>query len=76
MSQRYDFCVNQCSAKLMLVHGPKKGVFTLHAFGNILSQLAGDDGAEDITAGALLNSAKLSLVTYNDKHIITSFSKI
>ena len=74
MSQRYDFCVKQCSAKLMMQHGRDKDVFTLHAFGNILSQLADPATGEEITAEELLHSSKLSTVTYNDKMIVTSFS--
>lgn len=75
MSQRYDFCGDQCSAKLMLQCGQLQGkdVITLHAFGNILSELTKAEG-EDVTVESLLNSPKLSLVKYNDKMIITSFS--
>ena len=75
MPQRFDFCKDQLSAKLMFMHGRKKEIDTLHASGNIVEDIADEAEGEEITIEALLRAPMMDTITYNDKKIINGFSR-
>ena len=75
MPQRFDFCKDQLSAKLMFMHGRKKEIDTLHAFGKIVEDIADEAEGEEITIEALLRAPMMDTITYNDKKIINGFSR-
>ena len=75
MLQRYDICLQQLSAKLLLLPETGNGVQSLSVFGDLVRNIANIDDSEEVTEEALLNSPKLSVVTYNDKNTIISFSR-
>ena len=75
MLQRYDIYLQQLSAKLLLLPETGNGVQSLSVFGDLVRNIANIDDSEEVTEEALLNSPKLSVVTYNDKKTIISFSR-
>ena len=66
--QRYDICLQQLSAKLLLLAETGNGVQSLSVFGDLVRKIANVDDSEEVTEEALLNSPKLSVVTYKDKN--------
>ena len=78
MMQRYDLCTNQLSAKLLVLHSStvsdNKFYKSLHAFGSVVEGLAGvTDGPID--ADDLLSAPPFKTITYNEKNVVTGFSK-
>lgn len=75
MIQRFDFCKEQLSAKLMFMHGREKEIDTLHAFGKMVEEIADEAEGEQITVEGLLHAPMMETITYNDKKIINGFSR-
>ena len=50
MLQRYDFCSEQLSAKIIFQHGIEGRMESLHAFGRTVTDLADDAEGEQVTS--------------------------
>ena len=70
--QRYNRCTDQLCAKMMFMAGSR--IHSLTAYGQVVKDLAEvtDDAA--VTEEILMNSSRLSTVTYNEKSVITGYS--
>ena len=74
MLQRYDVCPGQLSAKMLFIDKSNK-IYSVMAYGEVVRDLAGASDETDVTEECLMELPQLSSLTYNEKHIITSFSK-
>ena len=74
MLQRYDVCHDQLSAKMLFMDKSKK-IYSLMAYGEVVRDLAGAGDDTEITEECLMKLPQLSSLMYNDKRVITSFSK-
>ena len=68
------------SAKLLIHCGAKNYIMTLHAFGRMVYDLAGLSAGEIaadvcVTHEMLLKSPPLSTLSYNEKQVITGFTR-
>ena len=79
MIQQFDICTSQVLAKLLLTYDTKYGSGTrqyksLHAFGSTIGEIANvldrEGAATDLLATALFKT-----ISYNDKNIITGFTR-
>ena len=70
MLQRLEFCIGHVNALLMVIADGK--FVTLAIFGKLLHDMLGVTSDFDVTEEGFLN---LKEVTYNEKDIITKFSK-
>ena len=75
MMQRYDLCSEQLSAWLLVLHhtSTSDNKF-LQAFGSIVQRLAGVEDGE-VTVDDLLNTPPFNTISYNDKNVVTGFTK-
>jgi len=78
MMQRYDLCTEQLSARLLVLHctsaSDNRFYKTLHAFGSVVQRLAGV-GDGEVTVDDLLNASPFKTISYNDKNVVTGFTK-
>ena len=74
LSQRYDYCPEQFTAKIMFAHDDSNKLQTLHAFGKTVNELVEDD--TDITIDVLLKAPPIHSIVYNNKMVITGVTKI
>ena len=78
MMQRYDLCTEQLSAWLPVLHctsaSDNRFYKTVHAFGSVVQQLAGV-GDGEVTVDDLLNTPPFKTISYNDKNVVTGFTK-
>ena len=78
MMQRYDLCSEQLSARLLVLHhtstSDNKFYKSLQAFGSVVQRLAGVEYGE-VTVDDLLNTPTFNTISYNDKNIVTGFTK-
>ena len=63
--QRYDLCVDQTTAKLMLMYEDEgqNEIVQSHAYGEVVHKIAAGVEDPDVSAELLLRVAKLELVT-------------
>ena len=54
--QRYNLCKDKLSAKILCMNGVQQHVETLHAFGKMVTDLAGTAEGEDVTSQNLLRA--------------------
>lgn len=76
MLQRFDLCINHTTAKLLLMHetdGQNK-IIQVHAFGEHLGQIVGDE--ESVTPEALVKAPQLRSVTIlKDRKIVRAVNQ-
>ena len=77
MFQRFDICPEQMSAKLVVMSLARPGgpVKQLHAFGKIVQDLAEREDTDSITRNALLTSRPVEHISFNERNVITAFSR-
>ena len=73
MLQRLEFCTAHLCGKLSLMANSKLVSLSVH--GKLLQQLVEVTDAAEVSEEALLSVPILKTVTYNDKNIMTSFTK-
>ena len=73
MLQRYDICPDQLSAKMLFMASSK--IYSLNVYGKVVKDLAEVTDVAAVTEEALMKLSQLSTVMYNDKNVITDFSK-
>lgn len=68
LSQRYDFCPEQLTAKIIFTHGDHKHhtIQTLHPFSKTICELAQEEN--DVTIDMLLKAPPISTIFYNEKN--------
>ena len=71
--QRYDICPDQLSSKMLFMASSK--IYLLNAYGKVVKDLAEVTADAAVTEEALMKLSQLPTVMYNDKHVITDFSK-
>ena len=80
MMQRYDLCSEQLSARLLVLHhsstSDNKFYKSLQAFGSVVQRLAGVEDGEEVTVDDLLNTPPFKSISYNDKNVVTGFTKV
>ena len=78
MIQQFDICTSQVLAKLLLTydtHGSGTMQYkSLHAFGSTIGEIANVLDREGI-ATDLLATALFKTISYNDKNIVTRFTR-
>ena len=62
------------SAKMIFMDKSNK-LYSLMAYGEVLRDLAGPSDETEVTEECVMELPQLSSFTYNEKHIVTSFSK-
>lgn len=77
MLQRYDLCSDQISAKILFSYDSGASTMSLHAFGQIVRDLAvtSTSTSDPVAKPDLLKSPQMSSVMYNQKGVITAFSR-
>ena len=74
MTQRMDKSIDDAFAKLLLESAGRIRT-TVVAFGSILMQIAGASSPGAVTEDAILDSALLASVTYNNGGVVTAFRR-
>ena len=77
MIQRHDLCTDQLSAKILVLQRTSESDIKFykyfHAFGNVVEALAGEhDRLDD---DDLLSTRPFKTISYNEKNVITGFTK-
>ena len=77
MLQRFDICPEQMLAKLVVMSlaRPRGPVKQLHALGKIVQDLAEREDTDSITQNALLTSRPVEHISFNERNVITAFSR-
>ena len=73
MLQKLEFCTGHVHAQVMMMENGK--FLTLSIYGKLLQSLLEVTEDSEITEEAFLDLPNLEEVTYNDRNIITSFTK-
>ena len=76
MLQRYDMCTTYLSTKITLMSASKTAskIYSLIAYGKTIKELAGSD-SDEVKEENLMEIPQLKTITFNDKNVITSFTK-
>ena len=67
-------CHGQISAKMLFMDNSEK-IYSVIAFREVVRDLAGASDETEVTEECLMELPQLSSLTYNEKDIITPFSK-